>query len=325
MELIIGLIYIGILIYMANVQDLSRQPSPWVSLMMGGLTLQMLYLGVGTTLFLPDAGAAFGLTAFSALLAGISFAIIYSEGFGARLARLFTYKGAALYQPDSAVHNVALVIALLTIVYHVRVFVFLGGTAGVAEALQDDTSPLLSALTSGILELFVALLGVGLFIRRNERQTLERLGLRWPTGRDVVVGLGGAVLLLIVVYAMAYGISLIVPPTTLDEQYAAVEAINAPMVASLMVAFLSALIYGMSEEILYRGALLPIFGLIPTTLLFMLVHVQYLFTPAMAIIFVVGLALGLLRQRVSTTAAIITHVAYNVLPFILIFVLGGNA
>ena len=80
---------------------------------------------------------------------------------------------------------------------------------------------------------------------------------------------------------------------------------------------LLAISVGIGEEILFRGALQPVFGIVITSLLFVALHTQYAFTPAAGILFVVSLGFGLLRARASTTAAIIAHAAYNGIPFVL--------
>jgi len=287
--------------------------------------MEILYLGVTVSLYIPDTLVALVCTVISALVAALGFAIIHSPRLRDLLARMTVYKGRVGYQPDSAVETVALLLALLMIFYNVSTFVFVGGTSGVAQALDTQTPPLLLALANAALNLFVAVLGVGLFIRRNEYQTLERLGLRWPTRGDVVMGLLGGMGLVVIMFAMGTLISRLVPLDVLQQQYQAVDVVNAPLAASILVAFLSAIIYGTTEEILYRGALQPIFGLGLTTLLFVLIHLQYLFTPAMLIILVVGLVLGLLRQRLSTSASILAHIVYNIVPFIVVLALGGHA
>lgn len=331
MEFIIGLIYIGVLLYLANLQDLTKQTSPWTSmilnLMMIGLPLQMLYLGTSASLYIENGFAAFLFAVACTLLSAFGLGVVVSERLRSLIAALGMFKDRASllrYRADSHVHTVAILLALFVIIYNMSTFALVGGSSGIAQAFDTETPPLLSALANGALDLFVALLGVGLFIRRNEAQTAARLGLRWPTRRDIVGGLVGAVILLILVYGISLFISLVVPADVLEQQYAGVEAVNTPLSASLFVALFSAVIYGTCEEILYRGAFQPIFGLIPTAMLFTLVHLQYLFTPAMLIIFGVGLGLGILRQRLSTTASIVAHIVYNALPFILV-ILGGSA
>jgi len=65
------------------------------------------------------------------------------------------------------------------------------------------------------------------------------------------------------------------------------------------------------EEIAFRGALQPVFGLWPTALFFALVHIQYTLTPAALIIFGVALGLGWLRRRYNTTTSIVAHFLYD--------------
>jgi len=74
---------------------------------------------------------------------------------------------------------------------------------------------------------------------------------------------------------------------------------------------------GLGEEVLFRGALQPRFGLLFTTLLFTVSHTQYTVSPALVEIFVVGLILGLVRDRRSTTLAILVHAAYNIMQVVL--------
>jgi membrane protease YdiL (CAAX protease family) len=75
--------------------------------------------------------------------------------------------------------------------------------------------------------------------------------------------------------------------------------------------FLLAAAAGLGEELLFRGALQPIFGLIPTSLIFAVSHVQYGLTPATLAIFLLSLVLGIIRKRSNTTVAILVHAGYN--------------
>ena len=54
------------------------------------------------------------------------------------------------------------------------------------------------------------------------------------------------------------------------------------------MALLISVTAGVSEEIAFRGALQPIFGLWPTALIFALFHLQYTLTPATLIILFVA-------------------------------------
>ena len=128
-----------------------------------------------------------------------------------------------------------------------------------------------------------------------------------------------------------YGISRVssdiwmasVSPDVLEQQAAASRQLFESFNSSLVFGLLLALLTGFSEEILFRGALQPVFGIVPTSLFFTIIHIQYTLTPATLIIFIVSLGLGWLRQHISTTSVIIAHIVYNFIPFLL-FTLATN-
>ena len=68
---------------------------------------------------------------------------------------------------------------------------------------------------------------------------------------------------------------------------------------------------GISEELLFRGAVQPRLGLLLASILFAVGHVQYGFTVATLEVFVIGLVLGLVRNRTNTTICILIHAGYN--------------
>ena len=62
---------------------------------------------------------------------------------------------------------------------------------------------------------------------------------------------------------------------------------------------------------LFRGALQPIFGIVPTSLIFAVSHVQYGLSPATLTVFLLSVVLGIIRKRSNTTVAILVHAGYN--------------
>jgi membrane protease YdiL (CAAX protease family) len=74
---------------------------------------------------------------------------------------------------------------------------------------------------------------------------------------------------------------------------------------------------GISEELLFRGAVQPRLGLLLATVLFAVGHLQYGLSVATLEIFVIGLVLGVMRARTSTTIAIVIHASYNALGVLL--------
>ncbi|MFQ6058073.1 MAG: lysostaphin resistance A-like protein [Anaerolineae bacterium] len=157
--------------------------------------------------------------------------------------------------------------------------------------------------------------GIGLFLRRDLRGALDRLKLRALHLPQLRLGAGVTLLLLAFVWLVSFGWSRLWP-----HSYQEVGRISDILFGNFMSP-LGALTLGLSagigEEILFRGALQPRFGLGLTTLLFAIAHTQYTISPALVEIFVVGLALGLLRDRTSTTVCILVHAAYNALQVLL--------
>jgi membrane protease YdiL (CAAX protease family) len=68
---------------------------------------------------------------------------------------------------------------------------------------------------------------------------------------------------------------------------------------------------GLGEEILFRGLIQPVFGVLATSALFALIHLHYGPTPLLLELFLIGIVLGLVRQRWNTTAAIWVHGGFD--------------
>jgi membrane protease YdiL (CAAX protease family) len=74
---------------------------------------------------------------------------------------------------------------------------------------------------------------------------------------------------------------------------------------------------GIGEEITLRGALQPRLGLFWTSLLFAVLHVQYSWF-GIAVIFAIGVILGVIRNRTNTTVAMAIHTLYDIIAVLLI-------
>jgi len=209
--------------------------------------------------------------------------------------------------PDSAVHTLALVCTGWL------------AAGSLIQLTQSSVAEIINAIGSldvgsVVLEeslfVLVALLGVGLFIRRPLPKVWARLGLGKLNGRQIFLGIGW-VFILVMVQAVAGGFWAVLNP----EQSTQINELNVQLQAGLDSVWewlILALAAGIGEEILFRGALQPVLGLWMTAVLFALVHVQYgLFTPATLALLIIGLALGRLRQRHNTTLAIFVHAGYN--------------
>src|SRR5262249_19733470 len=89
-----------------------------------------------------------------------------------------------------------------------------------------------------------------------------------------------------------------------------------------MLALATGLCAGIGEETLVRGALQPVFGILPAALLHGLLHGQFTHAP----IFIIQVAgwsalMGVIRRHTNTSTTIIGHVGYN---FLLTFLFAFN-
>jgi len=178
-----------------------------------------------------------------------------------------------------------------------------GPVSSATIVIQDATFVLLA---------FVA---VGTFMTRDFRGAVQRLGLAVPTRRQVVTALG--------LVLVAFSISIVAAVLMhylqpgLEKQITERMKTLTGSFASLRGAIVLGTSAGIGEEILFRGALQPRYGVLLTSLLFAIVHVQYGFSLDVLAVFLVGIVLGIERERLNTTSSIITHVVYDVLAVLL--------
>ncbi|GIK28165.1 MAG: CPBP family intramembrane metalloprotease [Chloroflexi bacterium] len=257
------------------------------------------------------------VAAFASAAALFSYQILQRPELRVSVARYI--KG---YNPESQVHLTAVVLCLLALTAVAFNFMLAGGVSGIADSYEQSELSLRTSILESALFVAAGFLGVGFAIRRGGPASLDRLGLRIPTRNDVITG----VVLGIALYGVAAVFSTVwitlSDPQTFAEQTRATQEINSQL-ASLPVAILVGGGAAIGEEVFIRGALQPIFGLWLTSAFFALLHSQYLLTPTLALMFVLGLSFGRLRQLQSTTAAVIAHFIYNIVPFAL-YALGGG-
>jgi uncharacterized protein len=208
--------------------------------------------------------------------------------------------------PSSTVHAAALMLCGYLAGEALLVF-----TQGGLEQLTDTVEPVSVGVVvlSELLFVGAALLGVGAFIRRRGRELLRRLGLERIRARDLLTALGW-ISLMVVVQTIGGAAWAAVNP----DQAEALSEINNLLMEdfdSIPDWLILALATGIGEEILFRGALQPVFGLVATSALFAIVHVQYGFTPFLLIVVFLALVFGYLRRRYNTTYVILVHAGYN--------------
>lgn len=209
-------------------------------------------------------------------------------------------------KPESAVHTLALVLASY-LVGQGALVLSQGGLAGLAENTQPTSITLVAA--SELMFALLGVLGVGYLVRRRGRDLAQRLGLEKPQPLHWFVGLGWIGVLFVMQFLIGILWNALNP-----EQSQMLESINTTLLADFDTVWewlILAIAAGVGEEILFRGALQPVFGLFTTSVVFGLIHVQYGLSPLTLFVAMLAIVLGLIRRYYSTTIAIFVHSGYN--------------
>ncbi len=255
--------------------------------------------------FHPDSFGLLGMGIWIPCLVGLLFLLPPVRRLLARFTKI---------DPQSPVHTVALAFSVLVIV---NLMITLGvGLANLAEMLAQQAEDGLVATTMlglWLQQIFTALLGmvgVGWLTRRDLGATLQRLGIVVPTGRQVLIGFFLGLLMvpvIIVVEQVSNYYNFGVDPSVGDLT----EQLLGSLFTSPFGIFTVGAAAALGEETIFRGAIQPRFGLLLTSLLFALLHSNYGLSISTLIVFLVGLILGLLRQRYNTTTSMVMHATYN--------------
>lgn len=220
---------------------------------------------------------------------------------------------------ENMVHTVAWVFAIWLV----------GLTVAQIFVLQDLPAELLiegsevslgNVWEQGLVFVLFAILGVGLGLRRSLGEAMERLGITLPTLAHLGIALAAILIL------SGWDALLSLTWQTLDpDSFERISSISEGLFANMMTpigALSIGLSAGIGEELLFRGAIQPRFGLFWATILFTVGHIQYEISPALFSVFVIGLVLGVVRERYNTLTAILIHAGYNTLNVFL--ALGGG-
>ncbi|HEX2183133.1 MAG TPA: CPBP family intramembrane glutamic endopeptidase [Rubrobacteraceae bacterium] len=177
-----------------------------------------------------------------------------------------------------------------------------------------------AVLTSQLPFVAVAVLGVGLGVRRSPRETIDRLGYGPISLRQLgIVGvfIGAALALSLAADSLFARLQ----PDLYRQVGEISENLFNPAGLSPAGAVLFALLVGvgagLGEETLFRGAVQPKLGILATSVLFASMHVQYGPSLLLGYVLLLSVGLGLLRERVNTTASFLAHAGYNSLGILL--------
>ena len=267
----------------------------------GAFLVGALDLG-GAGLIQPGPGGQqTGLDAGIMVTAAVA-AVLAARAVRERVARVLPI------DPDSPVHAYALVLALILFGTQIATILFVD-----VLAIDQELPPLSigDVLASETPFLVMALAGVGLYIRRNLGATAERLGLTRPAWWQVALALAAAGAFFALVQGADWlshqwtpGVASQVDKTTLHV----FGGLNDPIgIAAIAV------LPGICEEILFRGALQPRLGLLVTAALFTSIHTQYGLSFDALSVLIVAIGLGLIRRYANTTTSSVCHITYNLL------------
>ncbi|HKW70066.1 MAG TPA: CPBP family intramembrane glutamic endopeptidase [Candidatus Dormibacteraeota bacterium] len=211
-------------------------------------------------------------------------------------------------EADNPVHALALALTVILLGTDVAV-ISLTDVLATAQSLPPLT--LADLLYQEAPFLVFALVGVGLFIRRELPDTSRRLGFVVPVWWQVVLALAAAG----VFFAFAQGIDSLGHAWTPGIARRIDEATNHVFgqLGGPVGIIALAIVPGLCEELLFRGALQPRIGLVATALLFTSIHTQYALSLDTAAVLAIALGLGLLRKYTNTTTSCTCHVTYNLL------------
>jgi len=283
-------------------------------LILFGVTLQLIGLvatgSMASTLGSVDQQMGIDPAMFGRMGLGMWLPSIFGLLLLLRFVRNLVGRILPSFDPTSPVHAVAL---SYTALIAVNLFMTLGiGLGNLAEMIQAAGPMDLTASlwAQQIVMAVMAIVGVGWLARRSFAEAFRRLAIVKPTVKQVLAGVGlgivmGAVIAVVEVLLNKAGIAGDADVTKLSEQ------LLGPLTQSAFGVITLGVAAAIGEESIFRGALLPRFGLIFATLLFALLHSTYGFSLATLIVFGVGLVLGTVRLRANTTTSMLVHAFYN--------------
>lgn len=235
-------------------------------------------------------------------------------GLGAPLIKQlrFAFSRVTPMDPASQIDFSGLAILFAITGYLVYTLVFLGPSSEDTTDGVITTGISVSSLIINVLA-FVALAYVAVGYRnyRSGAEATRRLGLGKPSLEQVAVGVAAVVPAFILSFTASF-LTELFQPEVVDRLEQTISEMTVG-VQNPLGAIILGLSTGIGEEVLFRGAIQPRYGIVVASIVWTLLHVQYELTWVILGLFAMGVMLGLLRKYFGTVAAIITHAVYNAL------------
>ncbi len=312
MAVIIPFLFVLGLAIVANLvtKDESKSTTKLFDLILAALNLPLLLLGALLILIPPEITEILAANDMPALDIRAAGWVLMGMAFYAILVCIRPVRRALArilpIDPESAVHTLALVLSgylvantLLALTQDVLL-----------ELLSSEVMiTVLDVLLQQIAFVVVAFFGAGYLTRRSLQEVALRLGLERPTMNQMLLGTATIGVLIVLQWVIGAAWMLIDP-----QQAEFLGEVNESLLSGFDSAgewLILAVASGVGEEILFRGAMQPVFGVFFTSLLFAIVHIQYGLTPITLAVFLLGIILGILRKRTNTTVTIFVHFGYN--------------
>lgn len=200
---------------------------------------------------------------------------------------------------------------VLTAIAFLLYSLFTATSEGIEVPTMTTGQAIMSLVVNFLTFVGLAYVAVGYRNYRTVEKATERLGLRWPSIQDLGIGLA-AVVPAFVFSMIGSVLTSVLQPEVVDKLTETLNNMTSG-IDNPAGAILLGLSSGIGEEVLFRGAIQPRFGIVISTVLWVLLHTQYELTWVIVGLLLMGIMLGLIRKYVSTTAAIITHAVYNTL------------
>ncbi|MBI3959044.1 MAG: CPBP family intramembrane metalloprotease [Chloroflexi bacterium] len=278
----------------------------------GAIDLNAMGGGALNALDLGTVGGVLGISALGLLL-----------GIAALLPPVRRRVGRVLpLDPSSFVHGMALALVVSLSLTLLAPLIVTGMPPLLSETfLQfaessgslDAQSNLLATVYVLVWTLPLAIFAVGYGVRRDFAASLRRLGFVRLTGRQIALGIVVAVVLVFVATYLDKGVGLLWEALgwsrTDGEAFSKLIAFAFTPVGAVVLGISA----GLGEELGVRGVLQPRLGIVLSNLLFASMHALQYGWDGVLIVFVLGAAFGVLRNRTNTTTSAIAHGLYDFL------------
>ena len=302
----------------------------WV--VFGLLLMVGLALVLAATLMTLDPGASGEIAPEDGVRVGVALALagIFTAGsvallIGGAWAKLATRLGGSVNPADSR-HAQAMVglVAASTLAY-VPLIALSGEAPALRMAALDpdffggdrsSNGQLLDLVYDLAWTIPLALLLVGVPLRRTLQVALSRLGVHALGLRGWMIGVAAAAVLWVIGTALDYVTytvwGLAGWPRTDPELVDRLMSVAFTPVGAVVAAVAA----GLGEELMMRGVLQPRFGWLLPNLAFTAAHAFQYNLDALVGVFILGAALAFVRARWSTSEAIVAHTLYDLVLFL---------